>query len=66
MSNSLIQVEDDALSSISISVVDAATGIDQVQGLGDGKSVEIFDISGRRVNAFTNGVYIINGKKVVK
>lgn len=66
MSNSLIQVEDDALSSISISVVDAATGIDQVQGLGDGKSVEIFDISGRRVNALTNGVYIINGKKVVK
>jgi hypothetical protein len=47
-------------------VVDAATGIEQVKGLGDGKSVEIFDISGRRVNALTNGVYIINGKKVVK
>ncbi len=46
-------------------VTDNATGIDGVTA--NGKKVEIFDLSGRKLNAEpTQGVYIQNGKKVVR
>jgi hypothetical protein len=46
-------------------VTDNATGIDGVTA--NGKKVELFDLSGRKLNAEpTQGVYIQNGKKVVR
>lgn len=66
MGNSLVQIEDDALSSISISVVDAATGISEVETENVGVKTEIYDLSGRRHNELNKGIYIVNGKKVVR
>ena len=46
-------------------VTDNATGIDGVAA--NGKKVELFDLGGRKLNAEpTQGVYIQNGKKVVR
>ncbi len=43
---------------------ETATGIDRVESLE--KKSEMYDLSGRRVKNATKGVYIINGKKVLK
>ena len=40
-----------------------ATGIDQLISNGE---VVIYDLSGRRVEKMEKGIYIVNGKKVVK
>ncbi len=42
------------------------TGIEMVQGFKGSKVQEIYDLSGRRVEKATKGLYIINGKKVMK
>ena len=41
-----------------------ATGIKEITS--DNTKAEIFDLSGRRVAKAQKGVYIINGKKVIK
>lgn len=43
---------------------ETATGIDRVESLE--KKDEMYDLSGRRVKNATKGVYIVNGKKVLK
>ena len=40
------------------------TGIDKVKAE-NGKVKTVYDLQGRKVENPTNGVYIINGKKVV-
>ena len=40
------------------------TGIEQIEAGADAKNA-IYDLSGRRVNKAANGIYIINGKKVL-
>lgn len=42
---------------------DVPNGIDNIEA--DSKTV-IYDLSGRRVNEMTKGIYIVNGKKVIK
>ena len=42
---------------------DVPDGIDNIEA--DSKTV-IYDLSGRRVNEMTKGIYIVNGKKVIK
>jgi hypothetical protein len=52
---------------LNISFEDAATGIETLSTVeNETKSNTIFDLSGRRVNAAQKGVYIVNGKKVIK
>lgn len=52
---------------LNISFEDAATGIETLNTVeNETKSNTIFDLSGRRVNAAQKGVYIVNGKKVIK
>lgn len=43
--------------------INSATGISIAT---DAKNAVIFDLSGRRVNRAENGVFIVNGKKVIK
>ena len=44
-----------------------ATAIDNVSVNGNENGSEVYDLSGRRVNAqLKKGIYIINGKKVMK
>ena len=45
-------------------VFDEDTAIDEVQGE-DGKLKVVYDLTGRAVENPTNGIYIINGKKVL-
>ena len=42
------------------------TSIVTVQPAVSNRSAVIYDLSGRRVNHATKGVFIINGKKVIK
>ena len=42
------------------------TGISNVNNQGNAANDIIYDLSGRRVNKARKGVYIINGKKIVK
>ncbi len=52
---------------LNVSFEDAATGIETLSTVeNETKSNTIFDLSGRRVNAAQKGVYIVNGKKVIK
>ena len=44
---------------------DETTGIDNATVVGGAASPAIYDLSGRRVEKATKGVYIINGKKVI-
>ena len=44
---------------------DETTGIDNAMVVGGAASPAIYDLSGRRVEKATKGVYIINGKKVI-
>ena len=48
---------------LSVTFVDNADGIDNINA--DAETV-IYDIHGRRVTEMTKGVYIVNGKKVIK
>ena len=41
------------------------TDIEQIEAEEEG-TAEIYDLSGRRVNSLVKGIYIVNGKKVVK
>ena len=43
-----------------------ATGIDDLKGENGKAKTEIYDLSGRKANASQHGVFIQNGKKVVK
>lgn len=45
---------------------DEATGIEGVQDVQKNQDVQMFDLSGRRVEKATKGVYIINGQKILK
>lgn len=47
---------------------DLPTGITTIQTNGNGTSekAEVYDLQGRRVSTMNKGIYIINGKKVVK
>lgn len=42
------------------------TAIESVEGEGGNAKAEIYDIAGRRVQGTQKGLYIVNGKKVVK
>ena len=42
------------------------TAIETVQDAQEVEDVRIYDLSGRRVEKATKGIYIINGKKVLK
>jgi|GEM_PF-5086466 len=42
------------------------TGIENINGTEANGNAAIYDLSGRRVNAAQKGIYIINGKKVIK
>lgn len=44
---------------------DATTGIDKVNAQNSDKEVKAFDLQGRRVAKPANGLYIVNGKKVI-
>ena len=44
---------------------DATTGIDKVNAQNSEKEVNAFDLQGRRVAKPANGLYIVNGKKVI-
>ena len=46
--------------------VDSETGITETQTVGREEAVTIFDLSGRRMTKVQKGIFIINGKKVVK
>lgn len=48
-----------------LAVVDNSTAISEMEYKA-GEPASIYDLQGRRVNAARKGIYIINGKKVVK
>ena len=64
-----VEISEEAMSSVRISVrgeFGNATGVDEVNGENGKQKSEIYDLSGRRVNApAKGGVYIINGKKMI-
>ena len=64
-----VEISEEAMSSVRISVrgeFDNATGVDEVNAENGKQKSEIYDLSGRRVNApAKGGVYIINGKKMI-
>ena len=43
-----------------------ATGIECIQNVEAAVENEIFDLAGRRVRKAVKGIYIVNGKKVLK
>lgn len=45
---------------------DTETGIDNIQSNDESSNGAAYDLSGRRVQATAKGLYIINGKKVIK
>ncbi len=45
---------------------DIETGIDNIDGTAESNNAAIYDLSGRRVNNARKGIYIINGKKMIK
>lgn len=49
-----------------LNVVGEETGIGELKGENGNQKTEIFDLSGRKANASQHGVFIQNGKKVVK
>ena len=48
-----------------LAVVDSQTGISEIES-NNSVSSAIYDLQGRRVAVANKGIYIINGKKVVK
>ena len=49
-----------------LKVVGEETGIGELKGENGNQKTEIFDLSGRKANASQHGVFIQNGKKVVR
>lgn len=49
---------------IKFRIMDSTTGIDEVTDFTEQESTVIYDLSGRRVESPTTGIYIVNGKKV--
>lgn len=48
------------------SVLDTATGIDEMESMGNGENERSYDLAGRRVtSSHPKGVYIVNGKKML-
>ena len=47
------------------SKIDPTVDINSVEAEGNGNAT-IYDLSGRRVTEMTKGIYIVNGKKVIK
>ena len=47
-----------------IDIVDVETGVEEVKGE-NGKVKAIYDLQGRKVDAPSKGIYIIEGKKVL-
>jgi hypothetical protein len=45
---------------------DNATGISNLLDMSHGSSTHVFDLQGRQVKSATHGVYIVNGKKLIK
>ena len=46
--------------------IDPTVDINDIEGTENGESNSIFDLSGRRVSTASKGVFIVNGKKVIK
>lgn len=42
------------------------TGIDQLEGENGNVKTEVYDLSGRRVQSAQKGIFIVNGKKVIR
>ena len=42
------------------------TGIDQLEGENSNVKTEVYDLSGRRVQSAQKGIFIVNGKKVIR
>ena len=45
---------------------DNETGLTPALSQGEGETEVVYDLSGRRVNNPTKGLYIVNGKKIMK
>lgn len=45
---------------------DCETGIEDIQGAESAKDAVVYDLSGRRVQGAQKGIFIVNGKKVVR
>lgn len=54
-----------AAGAIGLEFDNAVTGIDEIVFDDDVKQSNIYDLSGRRVNRMTKGMYIVNGQKVL-
>lgn len=54
-----------AAGAIGLEFDNAVTGIDAIEFDDDVKQSNIYDLSGRRVNRMTKGMYIVNGQKVL-
>ena len=61
------QVKDGGAGSriLGVSFDDATTGIETLQKVNNGEQ-KIYDLNGRRVSTMQKGVYVVNGKKVIK
>ena len=46
--------------------IDPTVDINDIEGTENGESNSIFDLSGRRVSTASKGVFIVNGKKVIR
>ena len=45
---------------------DNETGVEEIEIVNDNQKSEIYDLSGRRVQTAKKGLYIVNGKKVIR
>ncbi|MBO4802599.1 MAG: M60 family metallopeptidase [Bacteroidaceae bacterium] len=63
-----LEVSGGAAKGISLIFGDETTGVEEVSGVKvqDSSDAPVFDLSGRRVNKATKGLYIQNGKKIIK
>lgn len=43
-----------------------ATAIDELEAENGNVKAEVYDLSGRRVEKAVKGIYVVNGKKVIK
>ena len=49
-----------------VALTEEETGIDELKGENEKVKTEVFDLSGRRVQTAQKGIYIQNGKVIVK
>ena len=63
--DSPVEIDQQALSRISISVLGEETGIIETEN-GKVKTENCYDLTGRRVQKAVKGIFVVNGKKVVK